>query len=216
MLGYRYWEFICRLKNYYNSTKNTIGKSHKELVGRIDWFNTYFSLFNDNKYLQKQPLPELKRGDIVLVELGFNIGMEFGGRHYCIVLRDSSVHNQRALILPITSQKPSDYEKHKELYVEFLSIRHLNSSKDRFSPTKHKRWCNILNVKSISKARIVYPNGRNLPSPAKRIQADKMSEISSKIVKQIALREDLLETNKKYKKLLKEYEKLKESLKENV
>ncbi len=210
MLGFNFWIFICKLKNYYYGNLNTSPKNIKELTGRIDWFNKYFGIFNNEKYLQSNSLPDLVRGDIILVELGFNIGMEFGGKHYCIVLRDSPAKNKRVLILPITSQEPSDYYTNKDLYVEFLGIRCLNRYKDRFTRSGHKRWCNILNVRSISKARIIYPNDRNLPLPTKRISKDKMSEISNKIVSQIALRNDLVLLSKEHKKLKKEYTSLQE------
>lgn len=205
MLGFNFWTFICKLKNYYYGNLNTSPKTIKELNGRIDWFNNYFGIFNNENYLQSATLPDLVRGDIVLAELGFNIGMEFGGKHYCIVLRDSPNTNKRVLILPITSQKPSDYNINKDLYVEFLSIRCLNRYKDRFSLNRHKRWCNILNVRSISKSRIIYPNDRNLPLATNRIPRDKLSEISNKIISQIALRDDLILLPKKYKKLEKNY-----------
>lgn len=208
MLGLKYWNLICKLKNYYHGSINGSKEKVKELKNRLEWFNTYFNIFNNPKFLQKQDLPELYRGDIILVELGFNIGMEFGGRHYCIVLRDSSKNNNRVLILPITSKKPSDYNINKKLYIEFNEIRCLNRYEDKFSSTKHARWCNILNVRSISKNRIIYPNDRKLPNPTNRIPKHKISEISQKIISEIALRDDLILLNKEHKKLQKAYDKL--------
>ena len=108
--------------------------------------------------------------------------------------------------MPITTQKPSDYEKFKKtLYIEFDSLPHMNRLKDNESENGTKRWCNILNVRSISKSRIIYPTDRGLP----KILDSQLKEISFRIVSQIGLRGDLYSKEKKYKKLVKENEELK-------
>lgn len=201
-LEYNYWSFICKLKNYYYGTKNIDGVEKKELSNRLEWFNDYFSMFNNPTVFHKDDLPDFKRGNIVLVKLGFNIGKEFGGRHYCIVLRDSSVNNKRVLILPITSKKPSDYEAFKNSsYIEFDKIKGMNAEKDNQSPTGHKRWVNIYNIRSVSKSRIIYPIDRGIQNMTK----GQMREISSRIISQIALRKDLIYLQQKYDKLNKKY-----------
>ncbi len=207
MTDYNYWNLICKLKNYYHGNKNAGEIKAKEVAGRIEWFNNYFNIFQYSKYFQddKHPLPNLIKGNIILAELGFNIGMEFGGRHYCIVLKNSSINNQRVLILPITTQKPSDYEKFKDtLYLEFNKIKGLNAQKDIDNPNEHKRWVNILNIRAISKNRIVYPIERGIPNMTK----GQMREISLRIISQIAMRNDLISLDKEYKKLQKQYNKL--------
>lgn len=207
--GYNYWNFLSKIKNYYHGNIKGSERTLKELRNRIEWFNNYFNLFNNPNYLQKQELPDLYRGDVILVELGFNIGMEFGGKHYCIVLRDSMKENKRVVVLPITSKKPSDYNKLKDtIYVQFNDINFLHRSADYHTETGFKRWCNILNVKTISKSRIIYPIRRDLPHVNKRISKKKMSEISNKIISEIALREDLLGLQDKYSLLKYNYDKL--------
>lgn len=207
MSDYSYWNFICKLKNYYHGNNNVGEEIEKEVSGRIEWFNNYFNIFQNSKFFQDitQPLPNLVKGNIILAELGFNIGMEFGGRHYCIVLKNSSINNKRVLVLPITTQKPSDYDKFKNtLYIEFDKIRGLNAAKDIGNPNGHKRWVNILNIRTISKNRIIYPIERGIPNMTK----GQMRDISLRIISQVAMRGDLIILDKKYKKLKKQYEKL--------
>lgn len=207
MSDYNYWNFICKLKNYYNGTRSAGEEKLKEVSGRIDWLNNYFNIFQNPRFFQnnRQPLPDLIRGNIVLAELGFNIGMEFGGRHYCIVLKNSSVENKRVLVLPITTQKPSDYELFKNsIYIEFDKIRGLNATKDIGNPNGHKRWVNILNIRTISKNRIIYPIQRGIPNMTK----GQMRDISLRIISQIALRSDLVKLEKKYKNLEKKHNEL--------
>lgn len=207
MDGYNYWNFICKLKNYYYGNLSSSDNTKKEVNGRIKWFNDYFNIFQNSEYFKnsENPLPELKKGNIILVELGFNIGMEFGGRHYCIVLKNSSLTNKRVLVLPITTQKPSDYDIFKDtIYIQFSKIQGLTAKKDKDSPNSHKRWVNILNIRTISKDRIIYPIERGMPN----MEKGQMREISMRIVSQIAMRQDLLSTQKQYKKLKADYEKL--------
>lgn len=206
-MSYNYWSVICKLRNYYNGHKSVSAELTKEVSGRIEWFNNYFNMFQNPTFFQdkRKPLPDLIRGNIILAELGFNIGMEFGGRHYCIVLKNSSVKNKRVLVLPITTQKPSDYEMFKDsIYIEFDKIKGLNATKDIGNPNGHKRWVNILNIRSISKNRIIYPIDRGIPN----ITKGQIREISVRIISQIAMRGDLVGLDKQYKKLEKKYNKL--------
>jgi hypothetical protein len=53
-----------------------------------------------------------KRGNIIKVEFGFNIGSEYGGLHYAIVLDKQSAHNSPVVtVIPLTSIK-EDKEIH--------------------------------------------------------------------------------------------------------
>lgn len=48
----------------------------------------------------------LKRGSVIKAHLGFRIGSEEGGLHYCVVLCDSGVRQRVVQVVPLTSQKP--------------------------------------------------------------------------------------------------------------
>ena len=199
-------QFIYDFKNYFSSLNLKDEKILKNSKNRLEWFINYIGITNNLDHLHKDELPSLKRGHIILAELGFNLGKEFGGRHYCIVLRDSSKTNDRVLVLPITTQKPSDYEKYKKtLYIEFDNLPRMNRAEDNNSENGTKRWCNILNIRSISKARIIYPTERGIP----KIYDSQIKEISYRIVSQIGLRKDLYSKEKRYKQLIKENERLK-------
>lgn len=63
---------------------------------------------------------------------------------------------------------------------------------------------NILNIRTISKNRIVYPIERGIPNMTK----GQMRDISLRIISQIAMRSDLIKVDKEYKKLEKQYNQL--------
>lgn len=48
-----------------------------------------------------------KRGEILKVHLGYNIGSEEGGLHYCVVLdKENSIYSPVISVAPLTSVKP--------------------------------------------------------------------------------------------------------------
>lgn len=57
-----------------------------------------------------------KRGNIGKANLGFNIGHEFGGLHYCIVLdKFDNPKNGTLNVIPLISKKNKNYLKNINL-----------------------------------------------------------------------------------------------------
>ncbi|MBO5605098.1 MAG: type II toxin-antitoxin system PemK/MazF family toxin [Acidaminococcaceae bacterium] len=57
-------------------------------------------------------LKSYKQGEIVLVDFGFRIGSEFGGRHYAVVLEKNNNHSTGVILLaPISSYDPNKGQK---------------------------------------------------------------------------------------------------------
>ena len=66
-----------------------------------------FSQYHDNeKTFNCNSFKIFKRGDIVKVNLGFNIGKELGGLHYCVVLdKKDNPYNGTLNVIPLSSAK---------------------------------------------------------------------------------------------------------------
>ena len=84
-------------------------KAEKISFWILDWIN-YLDReenFSPNKMLK------YKRGSIVKVHLGFNVGSEEGGLHYAIVIdADNDLSNPVFTVIPLTSVKPhTDLDK---------------------------------------------------------------------------------------------------------
>lgn len=151
----------------------------------LKWFELCKSIFNNQEYLHREELGDLKRGDVILVELGQNLGKEFSGQHPAVVLRDCPKNIEQVFILPLTSKKPKAYNPNKEsIYLEFKKIYGMKGYQHSTNP-KHKdnfkHWANILNIRNISRSRIVCP-----PQPCKMDGKD-LRKISKTIQNQIAL-----------------------------
>lgn len=66
-----------------------------------------FSVYHDEEQdFDTSRIRTFKRGDIVKANLGFNIGNELGGLHYCIVLdKYDNPKNGSLNVIPLTSKK---------------------------------------------------------------------------------------------------------------
>lgn len=71
----------------------------------LEWMNT------QNKYLVWEEtfnplkLKKYKRGEIVLAHFGFNVGAEYGGMHYAVVIKKDKKSNPLLNVVPLSSLK---------------------------------------------------------------------------------------------------------------
>ena len=70
------------------------------------WVKTYVKYMKAEDKFAPESNFKLKRGSIVLVEFGYRIGKELGGRHYAVVLDvDNSPHRNTVTVVPLGSIK---------------------------------------------------------------------------------------------------------------
>ncbi len=101
------------LQNYVIS-KYTYNKSNKivKLIIKSNYilkdnkyiFNNQEIAVEDVKILMKYVL--FKRGNVVWIDFGFNVGNEFGGMHPAVILKN---FEKDLFVLPISSKKPIEY-----------------------------------------------------------------------------------------------------------
>ncbi len=76
------------------------------------WINDYANYHDEEKTFDTKKLIVFKRGSIIKANLGFNIGHELGGLHYCVVLdKYDNPKNGTLNIIPLTSKKNKKYPK---------------------------------------------------------------------------------------------------------
>ena len=157
------------LKNYkidrYNYER--LNKQLKDIVKNNYALKKNNYIFNntniskeDTVLLTKKVL--LKRGNVVWIDFGFNIGNEFGGMHPAIILKN---FDNEIFVLPISSKKPKEYrkleqdyhnrkitleecEKKKGQITEIIQIDNIYRFKDMI------RWTNITRMKKVSILRL--------------------------------------------------------------
>ena len=178
------------LKNYkidkYNyerlnkQLKNIVKNNYALKKNNYIFNNTNISK-EDTMLLTKKVL--LKRGNVVWIDFGFNIGNEFGGMHPAIILKN---FDNEIFVLPISSKKPKEYkkleqdyhdkkitleecEKRKKQITEIVQINSIYRFKDMI------RWTNITRMKKVSILRL------NFNGTIGKVDGKYLSTINEKI-----------------------------------
>lgn len=85
------------------------------------WLEDYVKFLSYENLFRPNTLKTYKRGEIIKAHLGFNIGSEEGGLHYCVVLDNNNSRNSPTVtVAPMTSvKKDKDTTKlyPSELYI---------------------------------------------------------------------------------------------------
>lgn len=178
------------LKNYkidkYNyerlnkQLKNIVKNNYTLRKNNYIFNNTNISK-EDTMLLTKKVL--LKRGNVVWIDFGFNIGNEFGGMHPAIILKN---FDNEIFVLPISSKKPKEYKKLEQDYhnkkitleecvkkkgqiTEIVQIDNIYRFKDMI------RWANITRMKKVSILRL------NFNGTIGKVDGKYLSTINEKI-----------------------------------
>lgn len=70
------------------------------------WINDFAVYHDAERTFNISKSGVFSRGDIVKVNLGFNIGNELGGLHYCVILNKyDNTRNGTLNVIPLTSKK---------------------------------------------------------------------------------------------------------------
>lgn len=68
------------------------------------WIETYCDYIFDEERYDYTKVPKYKRGDVISVNFGFNVGSEHGGRHYAIVLDNDNLQSSKVItVIPLSS-----------------------------------------------------------------------------------------------------------------
>ena len=87
------------------SIKNIIKKNYSFKENKYTFNNPKISVDNV-KLLMRYVL--FKRGNVIWLDFGFNIGNEFGGMHPAVILKN---FDNDLFVVPISSKKPPEYVK---------------------------------------------------------------------------------------------------------
>lgn len=178
------------LKNYkidkYNyerlnkQLKNIVKNNYALKKNNYIFNNTNISK-EDTMLLTKKVL--LKRGNVVWIDFGFNVGNEFGGMHPAVILKN---FEKDLFVLPISSKKPIEYIRiEKELEDEKITIEESKKQKNELTEIieldkingfkKMLRWARITRMKKVSILRL------NFSGTIGTLDGNYMDSISNKI-----------------------------------
>lgn len=112
---------------------------YKKTKNYLEWLQKKSNIVRNENAFKIPNEQVLKRGNVVWVEFGFNIGKEFGGRHPALILRRTG---DSVFVVPLSSQEPT---KKKDWHVEIKKV---------YGFKNMTRWVNVLRVVSVSVQRI--------------------------------------------------------------
>ncbi len=189
--NYIYANIIKHTLPNYVITQYTFNKANKNVKSIIKanytfknnkyTFNNTDISVEDAKILMKYVL--FKRGNVVWVDFGFNIGNEFGGMHPAVILKN---FDKDLFVVPISSKKPIEYAKiEKDLENDKINIEECKKQKDKITEIielekingfrKMLRWARITRMKKISILRL------NFSGTIGTLDGKDMNIISNKI-----------------------------------
>lgn len=178
------------LKNYKidKYTYERLNKHLKDIVENNYVLKNNNYIFNNTDISKKDTMLIvekilLKRGNVVWIDFGFNVGNEFGGMHPAIILKN---FNKELFVLPISSKKPMEYKKLEQEYNnQKITLQEYENKKNEITEIvqldkiyKFKdmiRWANIMRMRKISILRL------NFNGTIGKIDGKYMNEISEKI-----------------------------------
>ena len=94
------------------------------------WLNDYVSMINYEENFNPTRNIAYKRGNIIKLNFGFNIGSEYGGLHYAVVLDKHNAHNSPVVtVVPLTSVKKNKTVHENNIFLgndiyRLLKIKH--------------------------------------------------------------------------------------------
>lgn len=135
------------LKTLDTYLKDLINSSDRKSNGKADklcyWIQDWITFLNFESNFSPSSLRRYKRGEIIKVHLGYNVGSEEGGLHYCVVLdKNNSIHSPVITVIPLTSLKQdSDIKKlHKgDVYLGDELFRRLSAKLLSMIESQQKR-----------------------------------------------------------------------------
>ena len=98
------------------------------------WINSYIKYIHDENCFDSTKLKSYKRGDIIKLNFGFNVGSEYGGLHYAIVINNHNPRNSSVLtVIPLTSHKEGEEIHPNDVFLGNEIYRNLKIKYDTIS-----------------------------------------------------------------------------------
>lgn len=149
-----------------------LSAKHREIIS--DWIFVWADYLKYEKTFKPDRLRIYRRGEIVHVNFGFNIGNELGGPHYAVVLDTyNSRGNGCVVVAPISSLKKG--RTPQSLHPSEIYLGKVIPGSDV------EGYLMLLQIRCISKMRIIKP--KTEAEEAYSVTAEQLKRIDKKIIK---------------------------------
>ena len=154
-------ELNSKLQHLINNTDIENENDVKRTKNYLSALSTHIDAINRERIFELTDKQDqiLKRGNVVWVDFGFNIGTEFGGRHPAIILKRIK-QIDKIVVIPLDSSSDiPDTELKREnsdFWVKILG-------EEIWGMTNQIRWANVYNITQVSNIRVdFFDNEGNL------------------------------------------------------
>ena len=156
-----------KIENSCINYKKAHNSKHIKFSKLGNWLEKESSIFKNEAHNKISNKPNFKRGEIIKVDFGINIGSELSNVHFAIVLNDDDNNSiDNITVLPLTSKKG-----YKRLYLGNL-LKSFNN--DNYNK---KTYALITQITTISKKKIFKDSIRCF------CDSDKLEMIDNEIIK---------------------------------
>lgn len=109
---------INSIKNLFSKLLNRkTDKDNKKASLIAYWVKDYSKYISQEESFDSKSLLNYKRGDVLLIEFGFRIGSELGGRHFAVVIENkNSLYSDTITVVPLSSLK-SNYSINRYTFI---------------------------------------------------------------------------------------------------
>lgn len=148
MLEIFYNNFIYTIRRFTNNTKRNDVESVKRTKNYLEWSALKTDIIDeeDSFVLSSAQEALIKRGNVLWVNFGFNIGSEFGGKHPAVIIRKMG---KGVYVIPLDSGKIPIDKKGKSYFVSIPYVHNF---------PKLPRYCNVYNLVKIDPRRLDFNN----------------------------------------------------------
>lgn len=135
------------LSDFINSSDSHMNKKSSLLSY---WIKSYTQYIRNEDTFDPTKLKSYKRGDIIKVNFGFNIGSECGGLHYAIVININNARNSSVLtVIPLTSYKEGDPIHPNDVFLGNEIYRSLKIKYDTISQNLQREKAEIEKMRML-------------------------------------------------------------------
>jgi mRNA-degrading endonuclease toxin of MazEF toxin-antitoxin module len=136
------------------------------------WLHTWSTYIKNEREFDPTRLRTYKRGEIVHLHLGYNVGSEEGGPRYAVVVENDNARRSKVVVIvplsTLENNQSKDSLHHSEVYLGKIIP---GSDKESYALPLH--------IRGISKMRIIKP--RRDEHGVYKISPEKLTEIDDKI-----------------------------------
>lgn len=161
---------------------NTVVGNFKTAIKRMDdekqqkllkWLEVQTKYFRWEENFDPTYLVKYNRGDVLFANFGFNVGSEFGGPHYAVVLDDNDKTSQTLMVVPLSSLEEGESKDDLHEMDAYLGTIPDINDKEVFG--------RVAQMRPLSKVRIYDP--RKAEDGKIRLTPEQLDVIDGKVAK---------------------------------